>query len=145
MIKLFRYLKPFQMPVSFILILWFMQSLAELYLPTLMSDIVDTGIVNGDVSYIVKIGGFMLLVAAGSMICSISASYLASKVAAGYGKLLRGKVFSHVENFSLQEFDKIGTSSLITRTTNDITQVQQVLTMMLRMMGSAPMMCIGGI
>jgi ATP-binding cassette, subfamily B, multidrug efflux pump len=145
MIKLFRYLRPFRMQVVFVLVLLFCQSLAELYLPTLMSDIVDTGIVNGDVSYIVKIGGFMLVVALGSMTCSISASYLSSKVSAGFGKLLRGKVFSHVENFSLQEFDKIGTSSLITRTTNDITQVQQVTTMMLRMMVSAPMMCIGGI
>jgi ATP-binding cassette subfamily B protein len=133
------------MQVGVILLLLFFQALAELYLPTLMSDIVDTGIVNGDVSYILKIGGFMLVVAAGSMICSITASYNSSKVSAGFGKLLRGKVFSHVENFSLQEFDKIGTSSLITRTTNDITQVQQLSVMMLRMMVSAPMMCIGGI
>lgn len=145
MIKLMRYVRPFRMQVGVILLLLFFQALAELYLPTLMSDIVDTGIVNGDVSYIVKIGGFMLVVAAGSMICSITASYHSSKVSAGFGKLLRGKVFSHVENFSLHEFDKIGTSSLITRTTNDITQVQQLSVMMLRMMVSAPMMCIGGI
>lgn len=72
-------------------------------------------------------------------------SYLSAKVASGFGRNLRRRLFTHVENFSLQEFDKIGTASLITRTTNDITQVQQVLVMILRMMISAPMMCIGGI
>ncbi|MFW5433446.1 ABC transporter ATP-binding protein [Paenibacillus apiarius] len=145
MMKLFRFLRPYRIPIAFVLALIFVQSLSDLYLPTLMSDIVDTGIVQGDTPYILRIGGFMLLVAAGGMICSIGASYLSSKVAAGFGKLLRGKVFAHVENFSLQEFDKIGTASLITRTTNDITQLQQVLIMILRMMVSAPMMCIGGI
>lgn len=110
-----------------------------------MADIVDKGIVEGDVPLILKVGGFMLLVAAGGVICSIAASYLSSKISVGYGKILRGKVFSHVENFSLNEFDKIGTASLITRTTNDITQVQQVFIMILRMMVMAPMMCIGGI
>ncbi|MBN3524140.1 ABC transporter ATP-binding protein [Paenibacillus apiarius] len=145
MMKLFRFLRPYRIQIVFVLALIFVQSLSDLYLPTLMSDIVDTGIVQGDTPYILRIGGFMLLVAAGGMICSIGASYLSSKVAAGFGKLLRGKVFAHVENFSLQEFDKIGTASLITRTTNDITQLQQVLIMILRMMVSAPMMCIGGI
>lgn len=110
-----------------------------------MSDIVDKGVVTGDSHYIWKIGGFMLLVAAGGMICSIAASFFSAKAASGFGRLLRSKVFSHVGNFSLSEFDKLGTASLITRTTNDITQIQQVMIMMLRMMAAAPMMCIGGI
>lgn len=145
MMKLFRFLKPFRLPVAFVLGLVFFQSLAELYLPTLMSDIVDIGIVNGDTAYIWKIGGWMLLFAAGGTLCAIGSSYLSAKVASGFGRNLRRRLFNHVENFSLQEFDKIGTASLITRTTNDITQVQQVLVMILRMMISAPMMCIGGI
>lgn len=145
MIKLFKFLKPYAASIAVILILVFFQSLSELYLPTLMSNIVDTGIVNGDTNYILKIGGFMLLVAAGGTICTILASFLSSKVATGFSKDLRKNVFSRVESYSLQEFDKIGASSLITRTTNDITQIQQVLVMMLRMMISAPMMCIGGI
>lgn len=145
MIKLFRNLKPYRLLVIAVLVLVFFQSLTELYLPTLMSDIIDTGVVNGDTNYIWKIGSFMLLVALGGMICSIGASYFSSKAASGFGKLLRGKVFNHVENFSLEEFDKMGTASLITRTTNDITQVQQVLIMILRMMIMAPMLCIGGI
>ncbi|GAB6927665.1 ABC transporter ATP-binding protein [Paenibacillus sp. JCM 10914] len=145
MLQLFRYMKPYKTAVFFVLLFTFFQCLSELYLPTLMADIVDVGIVEGDIPYIWTVGGFMLLVALGGMVCSIIASYLASKSAAGFGKILRGRVFSHVENFTLQEFDKIGTASLITRTTNDITQVQQVTIMILRMMAIAPMMCIGGI
>ncbi|ERI05634.1 ABC transporter ATP-binding protein [Aneurinibacillus aneurinilyticus] len=145
MIKLFRFLYPYRISITIVLALIFLQALSDLYLPTLMADIVDTGIVKGDIPYILRIGGFMLLIAAIGMICSISASFLSAKISAGFGKLIRNRVFTHVENFSLQEFDRLGTSSLITRTTNDITQVQQVVTMMLRMMISAPMMCIGGI
>ncbi|WP_434749001.1 ABC transporter ATP-binding protein [Paenibacillus amylolyticus] len=145
MMKLFRMLKPYRIPIIFILALIFLQTMAELYLPTLMADIVNLGIVKGDVPYIWKIGGFMLLIAIGGTTCSIIASYLSSRTAGGFAKQLRSRVFRHVENFSLQEFDKLGTASLITRTTNDITQVQNVLTMMLRMMIMAPMMCIGGI
>ncbi|MEH7355790.1 ABC transporter ATP-binding protein [Neobacillus drentensis] len=145
MIKLSKFLKPFQKQIYFVLGLVLLQSLSELYLPTLMADIVDKGVVTGDTDYIWKIGGLMLLVAAVGMICSIVASFYSAKAASGFGKLLRSKIFSHVGNFSLQEFDKLGTASLITRTTNDITQIQQVLIMMLRMMVMAPMMCIGGI
>ncbi|CAI6080738.1 putative ABC transporter ATP-binding protein [Paenibacillus sp. JJ-100] len=145
MMKLFRMLKPYRIPIIFILALIFLQTMAELYLPTLMADIVNFGIVKGDVPYIWKIGGFMLLIAIGGTTCSIIASYLSARTAGGFAKQLRSRVFRHVENFSLQEFDKLGTASLITRTTNDITQVQNVLTMMLRMMIMAPMMCIGGI
>ncbi|WP_145044606.1 MULTISPECIES: ABC transporter ATP-binding protein [Paenibacillus] len=145
MMKLFRMLKPYQISVYFILGLVLLQSLAELYLPTLMGDIVNKGIIRGDIPYIWKIGGFMLLIAIAGTACSIIASYLSSRTAGGFAKQLRSRVFRHVENFSLQEFDKMGTASLITRTTNDITQVQNVLTMMLRMMIMAPLMCIGGI
>lgn len=145
MLKLIRYVKPFAVMIFFVLFLVLCQSLSELYLPTLMSDIVDKGVVKGDTNYIWKIGGLMLLIAAGGLFCSILASFYSAKTSAGFGKLLRSKVFSHVEDFSLQEFNKIGTASLITRTTNDINQIQQVLVMMMRMMIMAPMMCIGGL
>ena len=145
MIKLLKQLKPFRWAVAAVLILVFLQSMGDLYLPTLMSDIIDKGIVEADQHYIWRIGGFMLLVAAGGALCSIIASYLSAKIAAGFGKNTRSRMFNHVENFTLHEFDKLGTASLITRTTNDITQVQTVLTMMLRMMVGAPMMMIGGI
>lgn len=145
MIKLFRFLKPYKRYVAMVLILLFLQSMAELYLPTLMSDIVDTGIVKGDTDYILKIGGFMLLVAFTSAICVILSSFLSSKVATAFGRDIRREVFVKGERFSLHEFDKIGTSSMITRTTNDVTQIQQVTVMIMRMMVSAPIMAIGGI
>lgn len=145
MIKLFRFLKPFAWPVAAVLVLLLFQTLADLYLPTLLADIVDTGIVNGDTQHILSIGGQMLLFAAGSALCMITASYLSAKIATGFGRDLRSKVFSRVESYSLNEFDQVGTASLITRTTNDITQIQQVLIVMMRMMISAPIMCIGGI
>ena len=128
-----------------ILVLLFFQSLAELYLPTLMADIVDTGIVKGDTQYILRIGGVMLLVTGASAICLVLSSYLSAKTATGLGRDLRTRMFSRVESFSLHEFNQFGTATLITRTTNDITQIQMVLMMILRMMVSAPMMAIGGI
>jgi ATP-binding cassette subfamily B protein len=145
MIKLFRFLKPYKMYVTAVLILLFFQTMAELYLPTLMSDIVNKGIVNGDTSYIVRIGGIMLLVAAGSAIFTIIASFLSSKAATAFGRDLRRVLFTKAEKFSLHEFDKVGTASMITRTTNDITQVQQVTIMIMRFMVTAPIMAVGGI
>ncbi|MBM7566592.1 ABC transporter ATP-binding protein [Paenibacillus sacheonensis] len=145
MMKLLRLLKPYRVLVSFVLLFVFLQSLSDLYLPTLLADIVDKGVVQGDNPYIWKIGGFMLLIALVGGLCSIGASYLSAKSAGGFGRDLRSRVFAHVEKYSLHEFDQIGTASLITRTTNDITQVQQVLMMMMRVMVAAPMMCFGGI
>jgi ATP-binding cassette subfamily B protein len=145
MIKLFRFLKPYRFSIAAVLVLIFFQALFELYLPTLMANIIDIGVVQGDTNYILRVGGLMLLVAAIGAVCTIIAANLSSKTAMGFGKILRGKVFSRVEEFSLNEFDKIGTASLITRTTNDITQIQMLVMVMLRMMVTAPMMFIGGI
>jgi ATP-binding cassette subfamily B multidrug efflux pump len=145
MIQLFRFLKPYRLSLALVCVLVFLQSLANLYLPTLMADIVDNGIVKGDTSYIIRIGGLMLLVTIAGTACAIAASFFSSRIAIGFGRILRAKIFKHVENFSLHEFDTIGTASLITRTTNDTTQVQQVLVIILMMMISAPLMAIGGI
>lgn len=145
MLKLLRMLKKYKFAVILVIILVFLQSISDLYLPTLMSNIVDKGIANGDVPYIWRVGGLMLFIALLGAICSIVVSFLASQVSGKFARDLRSKVFRHVENFSLQEFDRIGTASLITRTTNDITQVQNVLLMMMRMMISAPLMFIGGL
>jgi ATP-binding cassette, subfamily B, multidrug efflux pump len=145
MIKLFRHLRPFAIPVAIVIVLVFGQALADLYLPTLMSDIVDTGIVKGDTAYIMSVGGVMLLVAGGSLVASIIASLLSAQASMGFGRDLRRKVFAQVESYSLHEFDTIGTPSLITRTTNDITQVQMFTMMMLRMMVMSPVMAVGGV
>lgn len=145
MLKLFRFLRQYTVQISVVIVLLFLQVLSDLYLPTLMSDIVDIGLVNKDINYILKIGGFMLLIAAGGTLCAIIATYLSSKVSVGFGKILREKIFTKVEGFSLHEFDKLGTATLITRTTNDVTQIQQVSVLILSMMITAPLTCIGGI
>lgn len=145
MIKLLRFLKPFRIPVAIVLILSFMQSLANLFLPTLMADIVDTGIVKGDTSYIISVGAIMLAITVAGTICAVGASLFSARAATGFGKSIRAAIFARVENFSLHEFDKVSTASLITRTTNDTTQVQQVVMIVLGMMISAPLMAIGGI
>jgi ATP-binding cassette, subfamily B, multidrug efflux pump len=145
MIKLLKNLSVYKWFVLAVIGLVFIQSMADLFLPTLMADIIDKGVVKGDVPYIWKLGGFMLLISVIGAIASIIASYYSSKAAMGLGRDIRKKVFNHVGKFSLQEFDEVGTASLITRTTNDITQVQQVVIMMLRMVVSAPIMLVGGL
>jgi len=145
MLRLLRFLEPYRLALAVVLLLAFLQSLANLYLPTLMADIVDRGIVTGDTSYIFHVGGLMLLIAIAGTACAVAASFFSAKVAVGFGRIIRAKIFTHVENFSLHEFDTFSTASLITRTTNDTTQVQQVLTMVFNMTITAPMMVIGGI
>ncbi|MHA6260138.1 ABC transporter ATP-binding protein [Sporosarcina sp. CAU 1771] len=145
MIKILKNLTVYKWIVIAIFGLVFLQSMSELYLPTLMADIIDNGVVLGNIPYIWKIGGIMLVVSVISALASVAVSYYSSKAAMGLGRDLRRKVFKHVEDFSLQDFDKLGTASLITRTTNDITQVQQVVIMMLRMVVSAPIMFVGGL
>lgn len=143
--KLMRFLKPFTVMVTGLLVLVFLQTLSDLYLPTLMKDIINNGVTQGDTGKILEIGGVMLLVAGGGVICALISSYLSAKAAVGFGRDLRNTVFKRVESFSLHEFDKIGTATLITRTTNDINQVQMVLILIMRMMIAAPMMIIGGL
>ena len=145
MLKLFKGLKPYWTLVIGVLVLVFISTMTDLELPDLMSDIVDTGIVQGDVSYILGRGGVMLLVALLGTVCTILTSYLSSKIGMGFSRDLRKKVFEKVESFSLTEINEMGTASLITRTTNDINQVQMVVIMMMRMMLSAPLMIVGAL
>jgi len=145
MIKLFRFLKPFRALIAIVLVLAVLQTLANLFLPRLMADIVDKGIVSGDNDYILREGGLMLLITFGGAICAVVGAYFAARVAVGFGRIVRGNLFAHVENFSLHEFDTVSAASLITRTTNDTNQVQQVLVIILTMMVTAPLMAIGGV
>ena len=145
MLKLFRFLKPHRGLVAVVVTLMLLQALSELFLPTLMSDIVDTGIIKGNTGYILRIGGVMLLVAAVGAICAIVAGFFSARVSMGFGKILRNNIFTQVEHFSLHQFDTFSTASLITRTTNDITQIQFVTMMLLRMFITAPIMAAGGV
>lgn len=145
MLKLLRFFKPFRMIIAIVLVLAIAQTMANLYLPTLMADIVDVGIVQNNIGYIWRTGGLMLLIAVGGTICAVIGSFYSARAATGFGKVLRAQIFHRVERFSLHEFDTVSTASLITRTTNDTTQVQQVWIMILGMMISAPIMFIGGV
>ena len=145
MLRLLRMLRPFSIPIAAVIVVVFLQSMGDLYLPTLMSDIVNKGITNSDVDYIMQMGARMLAVVLGSSLCAVLASYLSAHVAMGLGEALRGRIFRKVITYSLHEFDKISTPSLITRSTNDVTQIQNVLVMSMRMVIAAPITAIGGI
>ncbi len=145
MLKLYKHLKPYAAMVAGVFIFVFLQTMGDLYLPRLMSEIINKGVMRGDIAVILQLGVRMLLVAALGAFCAIVSSYLSARAAVGFGTVLRNKVFRQVQSFSLHEFDRLGTATLITRTTNDITQIQNVTVMIMRMMISAPMMAIGGI
>ena len=145
MLKLFALLKPLRGSVAIVTVLALAQSVANLYLPRLMADMVDHGIVPGVRQRILEVGGVMLVVAVLGTLCAVAGSFFASKVATGFGRMVRERVFDRVSHFSVHQFDHFSTASLITRTTNDTTQVQQVLLMVLGMAISAPMMAIGGV
>ncbi len=145
MIKLLKYLKPYTLTLIFVVALTFVQVMANLQLPDYLAKIVNEGIVQENQDLIINSGVQMLLVALIGGICTVAASYFASKIAAGFSRDIREKVFSKIESFSLTEFNEFSTSSLITRSTNDIQQVQMVLIIILRMVLSAPIMGIGAI
>jgi len=145
MLKIMKMLRPYAVPLAAVMVVVFLQCMGDLYLPTLMSDIVNTGITNSDIGYIVRTGTLMLGVVLGSSLCAILASYLSAHVAMGLGEALRARIFRTVVTYSLHEFDRISTPSLITRSTNDVTQIQNVLVMSLRMVIGAPITAVGGI
>jgi ATP-binding cassette, subfamily B, multidrug efflux pump len=145
MIKLLRFMKPYRMILILVLVLAFAQAIANLYLPTLMANIVDYGIINKDTGYIWRTGGLMFAIALGGTLAAVIGIFISSQVASGFGKIIRAKLFTHVQRFSLHEFDLLGSSSLITRTTNDTTQVQQVTVVALNMMITAPITMVAGI
>ena len=145
MLNILKFLKNDWWKVTLVFFLTFAQAMANLYLPSYMSDIVNVGIPTGNISYILKIGGIMLSIALIGIICQVVARFISSKVSAGFSADIRDAVFTKVESFSLAEFDRFSTASLITRCTNDITQVQHFFDMTLRMAISAPMTAIGGI
>src|SRR6266704_1831801 len=145
MIKLLRFLKPYRAALVVVVVLAFAQAMANLYLPTLFANMVDNGIIKGDTGYIWRTGGIMLLITLAGTIAAVVGIFFSSQVATGFGKIIRARLFTHVSQFSLHEFDSVSASSLITRTTNDTTQVQQVMILMLNMMITAPFTLIAGI
>ena len=145
MLKLSRLLAPHRRLLVVVLVLALAGSLANLLLPRLTSEIVDRGIVKGDQRAILEVGALMLLMSMVATVCAIAGSFYSAKVATGFGRDLRGAIFARAERLSIHQFERFGSASLVTRTTNDTTQVQQMIIMMLTMVIAAPMMAIGGV
>ena len=142
---LVEYLRPQQRLLLAVVVFQLAQSIASLYLPTLNADIIDQGVAKGDTDYILRTGGVMLLVTLLQIACAIAAVYFGAKAAMAMGRDVRGAIFSRVAAFSEQEVTRFGAPSLITRSTNDVQQVQQLVLMSATLMVAAPMLCIGGV
>ena len=146
LIRLLRaHLGPYTRPIAYLVVLQLIQTIATLYLPTLNADIIDNGVVKGDTSYILQTGGIMLAVTVAQVLCAIGAVFFGARTAMALGRDVRASVFDHVQSFSAREVGHFGAPSLITRSTNDVQQVQMLVLMTFTLMVSAPIMCVGGI
>lgn len=146
MIALLRtYLRPYGRPLVLVLVLLLIAALGNLYLPDLNGEIIDQGVAKGDTDFILRTGAWMLLVSALLVIALVVAVYWSARIAMGFGRDVRRAIFSAVETFSQVEVNHIGAPSLITRNTNDVQQVQNVVFMGLTIMVSAPILIVGGI
>jgi ATP-binding cassette subfamily B protein len=145
MFKLFKYFRPYLWHLIGLAVLVFGTVASSLQLPDYMASIINNGIVKADIGLVFQDGVIMLLIALGGAFCTIGVGYLASRIATGLCRDLRNRVFARVESFSLVEFNKFSTASLITRSTNDIQQIQMVMVFLLRMVLQAPIMGIWAI
>lgn len=139
------YLRPYRRQVALVVVMMAAQTGGNLYLPNLMADIINNGVVTGDLHYILTTGALMLAITLGLGVLSIVGVYWASRTAMGAGADIRAAVFTQVQSFSAHDMDHFGTPSLITRNTNDIQQIQLFVQMALTLMIIAPIMCVGGI
>ena len=139
------YLRPYQRPIALIVLFQLISTIASLYLPGLNAQIIDQGVVTGDTGYIVRTGAVMLGVTALQIVCSVTAVYFGARTAMALGRDLRESVFVTATSFAAQEVGRFGAPSLITRSTNDIQQVQMLVLLIFTMMITAPIMCFGGI
>jgi len=137
LLKLYTGLKKYFLLILGAIALIYLQVRANLALPTIMSRIVNNGIIPGDVNYIWQQGLLMLLISAGGILSAISAQFLVSHVSMGLGRDIRSKLFKHIETFSLYEFNKFGASTLLTRTTNDVVQIQRSTQMLIMLFSNA--------
>ncbi|MGW1884838.1 ABC transporter ATP-binding protein [Streptomyces sp. NPDC001970] len=139
------FLLPYRKPLALLVALQLLQTSATLYLPTLNADIIDNGVVRGDTGYILAFGALMVAVSIVQVVCNIGAVHYGARTAAALGRDVRAAVFDRVQSFSAREVGHFGAPSLITRTTNDVQQVQMLALMAFTLMVSAPIMCVGGI
>ncbi|MEO3925226.1 ABC transporter ATP-binding protein [Micromonosporaceae bacterium B7E4] len=139
------HLRPYGRPLTAVVLLQLVGTMASLYLPSLNADIIDKGIARGDTGYIVSTGGWMLLVTLAQIACSIAAVYFGARTAMSFGRDVRGAIFHRVMGFSGREVGQFGAPSLITRTTNDVQQVQMLVVVTCTMLVAAPITLFGGV
>jgi ATP-binding cassette subfamily B protein len=139
------YLRAYRSELTAVLVLQLIGTIASLYLPSLNADIIDFGIARGDTDYIVSTGGWMLMVTVVQIVCSIGAVYFGARTAMAFGRDVRSAIFHRVGGFSAREVAGFGPPSLITRTTNDVQQVQLLVAMICTMFVTAPIMCVAGV
>jgi ATP-binding cassette subfamily B multidrug efflux pump len=139
------YLAPYKRPIAIVLFFQLVQTLANLYLPGLNADIIDQGVVLGDTGFIVRTGVIMLAITVLQVVCTIVAVYYGARTSMALGRDLRAGVFGKVETFAAREMVQLGAPTLITRSTNDVQQVQLIVFMALTLLVTAPIMCFGGI
>ncbi|CDO24761.1 ABC transporter ATP-binding protein [Mycolicibacterium mageritense DSM 44476 = CIP 104973] len=140
-----QYVRPYRQLLVVVAVLQVLSTLASLYLPTVNAAIIDDGVAKGDTRTIVELGGVMLAVTALQVVCAVGAVYFGSRAAMSFGRDLRTAIFEHVTTFSATETARFGAPTLLTRTTNDVGQVQQLLQLTCTMLVTAPIMSIGGI
>jgi ATP-binding cassette subfamily B protein len=144
--KLLRtYLRPYRRPILYVVVLQLISTIGMLYLPTLNADIINNGVIEGDTGYIMRFGGIMLAVSLAQLVASVIAVFFGARTAMASGRDIRAGIFAKVQSFSAREVGQFGAPSLITRTTNDVQQVQMLALMTFTLMVMAPIMCIGGI
>ena len=140
-----RYLRPYAAQIGVVLVLLLIGAIGNLFLPDLNGDIINNGVVKGDTDYIVRVGGLMLLITLVVGLSAIASVYISSLVANAFARDVRSAVFSKVETFGQVEVNQFGPASLITRNTNDVQQVQQLVFVGLTVVVSAPILIVGGI
>ncbi|MFF5174364.1 ABC transporter ATP-binding protein [Micromonospora sp. NPDC000089] len=146
LIRLLRsHLRPYRRPLLAVVLLQFVGTMASLYLPSLNADIIDLGVARGDTDYIMRTGGWMLLVSLVQIVCSVAAVFLGARTAMAFGRDVRAAIFAQVNSFSAREVARFGAPSLITRNTNDVQQVQMLVLMSCTMLVAAPIMSVGGV
>ena len=145
MLKLFKYMKPYFWQCLVLVLAVGLQVFGTLMLPTMMADIVNNGINNNDTDYIFRTGIFMFLVTVVSALGTLVSSYFSTKVSAGISRDMKRDLFAKVLSFSITETEQFSTASLVTRTTNDVSQVQQTMVMCLSMLVRAPLMAVGAV
>ncbi|WP_395638300.1 ABC transporter ATP-binding protein [Pseudolysinimonas sp.] len=142
---LVRFIKPYWPLLVGVIVFQAAQSIANLWLPSLNADIIDRGVATGDLGYILGVGGLMLAVTLAQIVCAIVAVYFGARLAMAFGRDLRAAIFAQVGRFSEQEVSRFGAPSLITRTTNDVQQVQMLVLIGCTMLVATPILAVGGV